>query len=95
MDSYINAAGHVDVDYVCTACGTAESYTYGDLDGDGVIVTGDVVLLRRYIAGGYGVTINPLAADLNGDGVLTSTDVVILRRYIAGGYGIELPQKPA
>ena len=25
VDSYINAAGHVDVDYVCTACGTALS----------------------------------------------------------------------
>ena len=62
----------------------------GDLNLDGSINTTDVVLLRRYIAGGYGVSIHEAAADVNADGVLNTSDVVLLRRYIAGGYGVEL-----
>lgn len=62
----------------------------GDLNNDGLIDTADVVSLRRHIAGGYDVKINPTAADVNGDTVLDTTDVVWLRRYIAGGYGIVL-----
>lgn len=34
-------------------------YLAGDLNGDGVVNTTDVVLLRRYIAGGYGVELMP------------------------------------
>jgi lysophospholipase L1-like esterase len=95
VDSYTEMAAHAYANGLCTACGAAEPYTVGDLNQDGIIDTADVVHLRRYIAGGYGITLDPTAADLNGDGVLTSTDVVILRRYIAGGYGIELPNSAA
>jgi uncharacterized repeat protein (TIGR02543 family) len=65
-------------------------YTPGDLNDDKIINSTDVVLLRRYIAGGYGVSIIEEAGDVNDDGVLNSTDVVLIRRYIAGGYGVEL-----
>ena len=92
VDSYVEALSHSYKNGICSVCGEKNPVFFGDLDEDGVITTTDTVLLRRYIAGGYGVTLNPSAADLNSDGVLTSTDVVILRRYIAGGYGIELPQ---
>ena len=95
VDSYVEALSHSYKNGVCSSCGAKSPVFYGDLDEDGVITTTDIVLLRRYIAGGYGVTLNPSAADLNSDGVLTSTDVVILRRYIAGGYGIELPNSAA
>ena len=30
-----------------------------DVDGNGVINTTDVILMRRYIAGGYGVVLKP------------------------------------
>ena len=70
-------------------------YWPGDLNGDGLVNTTDVVFLRRFIAGGYGVTINEAAADVNDDGLLNTTDVVLIRRYIAGGYGVVLkPSRP-
>ena len=72
----------------------ATASNLGDLNGDGIINTTDVVLLRRYIAGGYNVTLTSMnLADVNADSQLNTTDVVIIRRYIAGGYGITL--KPA
>jgi len=65
-------------------------YTPGDLNGDKRINALDIVLLRRYITGGYGITINEYAADVNDDGKINTTDIVYVRRYIAGGYGIRL-----
>ena len=36
--------------------------TAADLNGDGIINTADVVLIRRYIAGGYGIVLPQHAA---------------------------------
>ena len=93
VDSYIAAKGHSYENGICTVCGEKDPahIAYGDLDDNGVINTTDVVLLRRFIAGGYGVEIPEKAADLNSDGILNTTDVVLLRRYIAGGYDVVLP----
>ena len=38
--------------------------------------------MRRYLAGGYDVTIDQEAADLDCDGIITVTDVVLLRRLL-------------
>lgn len=89
--NYSNPQAHTYASGICTVCGAEQSM--GDLSEDGLITSTDVVLLRRYIAGGYDVTLNPKAGDLNGDGIVTATDVVFLRRYIAGGYGIILPYR--
>ena len=67
----------------------SESDRSGDLNADGYTNTSDVVLLRRYIAGGYDVTVDELEADLNSDGYINTSDVVLLRRGIAGGYDVE------
>ena len=67
-----------------------KTYTIGDVNGDGRINGTDVSMLRRYIAGGYGIQIETQAADINNDGRINGTDVSLLRRYIAGGYGVEL-----
>lgn len=69
---------------------SVSDYIPGDLNNDRKINTTDVILLRRYIAGGYDVSVNEAAADVNGDGKCNTTDVILLRRYIAGGYGVEL-----
>lgn len=66
------------------------SYTPGDVNEDGLINSTDVVYLRRYVAGGYGVTINEAAADVNDDGLINTTDAVYIRRFVAGGYGVKL-----
>ena len=65
-------------------------YDPGDVNGDGKINALDVNLIRRYIVGGYGVSIDVLAADVNGDARVNAKDVNNLRRYIAGGYGVDL-----
>lgn len=72
-------------------------YMVGDINGDKRITPTDVIMLRRFIAGGYELTINENAADFNGDGRANSTDAILMRRYIAGGYGVEpaLPKPQA
>jgi len=69
---------------------TVIDYMPGDLNGDDRVNSADVVLMRRHIVGGYGVSVNEFAADVNEDGRVNSADVVLLRRYIVGGYGVEL-----
>jgi hypothetical protein len=66
--------------------------TVGDTNNDGVVNAKDVTVLRRYLAGGYGVTMDERVGDTNGDGAVNAKDVTILRRYLAGGYGVELAQ---
>ena len=62
----------------------------GDTNGDGIVNAKDVTVLRRYLAGGYGITMDERVGDTSGEGVVNAKDVTILRRYLAGGYGIEL-----
>ena len=56
----------------------------GDANCDGIVDVADVVAMRRYIAGGYGVEIDEIAADLDSDGYITVTDIVLLRRMLVG-----------
>ena len=62
----------------------------GDANGDSFIDVGDVVLVRKFVAGGYNVTVDLSAADVNDDGIVDVKDIIYLRRHIAGGYGVEL-----
>lgn len=65
-------------------------FTPGDVNGDSKVNISDVILTRRYIVGGYDLSIIDLAADVNDDGKIDSRDVILLRRYIQGGYGVTL-----
>ena len=67
---------------------------YGDVDDDGEIGPKDVTMLRRFLAGGWNVSINEEKADVDGDGEVGPKDVTVLRRYLAGGWGIKLPDAP-
>ena len=62
----------------------------GDPNGDGKIDIRDAIVMRRFIAGGYGASLNEEAADVNYDGKIDIKDVIVLRRYITGGYGVKL-----
>ena len=65
----------------------------GDVNGDGVVNSRDVIALERWIAG-WPIEINMDAADVNGDGVVNSRDVMVLDRHFAGWPGYEtLPYK--
>lgn len=66
-------------------------YFPGDVNSDGTVELLDVTVLRRFIAGWTGVTVDQAAADLNGDGEIGLDDAVILRRHLAGWPGYELP----
>ena len=86
LDGDLNS---VSVAYVSGAV-TVSDYTPGDLDGDKVVNSRDVILARRHIVGGYQQEINIPAADVNDDLLVSSADVILMRRFIAGGYGVEL-----
>ncbi len=68
----------------------AKAYIPGDLSGDGLVDTRDIIMLRRDLAGGYDQIINPLAGDVNADGLRDTRDIILIRRYLAGGYDVEL-----
>lgn len=62
----------------------------GDVNEDDERNVGDIILTRRYIAGGYGVSLVEPAADVDENDEINVKDVILLRRFIAGGYGVEL-----
>ena len=64
--------------------------TPADINKDGIVDLKDVVLLRRFLSGGWDVTINESSADVNGDHTIDLKDTVILRRYLSGGWNVEL-----
>ena len=70
-------------------------YFPGDVNSDGAVELLDVTVLRRFIAGWSGVTLDQAAADVSGDGEIGLDDAVILRRHLAGWPGYELPYTPA
>ncbi|MCR5206114.1 MAG: dockerin type I repeat-containing protein [Lachnospiraceae bacterium] len=61
----------------------------GDVNGNGDVNMKDVAILRRYLTGGWNITIDMEAADVDGDGIVSPKDVTVLKRYFAGGWGIE------
>lgn len=68
------------------------NYLPGDVSGDRVIDTLDLILLARYISDGnrtdpdgYNVTIHENAADVNADGSRDTLDLILISRYISDG----------
>ena len=58
--------------------------TYGDANGDGKIDSRDAVLIKKYIAGFTGFTIDLEASDVNADGKVDTRDAVKILKKIAG-----------
>ncbi len=78
---------------VAAKAAETELDTAGDVDGDGSVTPKDVTMLRRYLAGGWGVNVDEEDADVDGDGKVTPKDVTMLRRYLAGGWNVTLSGK--
>lgn len=55
----------------------------GDADEDGYVTLQDVVVIVRWLAGGWNVTINEMNSDVNRDGEINLKDAVLIRRYLA------------
>ena len=68
------------IEYV--AVNAENSYSYGDINGDGDINTKDIVRLMKYIAED-GEGIEAYSTDLNGDDRTDARDLVRLMKYIA------------
>ena len=88
-DAHDNDMEAVDISDVNVKL-TVKDCIPGDISGDGAVDLKDVTTIRRYLAGGYGVSVVDAALDVNGDGAVDLKDVTYLRRALAGGYGIEL-----
>lgn len=75
-----------------TINGTVEiiNRTPGDANNDDEVDLKDVVVIRRWLSGGWNIIIDESNADVNCDAVVDLKDVVILRRYFSGGWGIDL-----
>ncbi len=86
LDGDLNA---IDVTYVSGVVSVMD-YIPGDLDGDKLVNSRDVIFARRHIVGGYEQTINVAAADVDDNLSVNSADVILMRRYITGGYGVVL-----
>ena len=58
-------------------------YKNGDLNGDGKLTVGDLILMNRYIHGTYTFTEKQFkSADLNGDGNADIFDVLVFRKKL-------------
>ena len=57
---------------------------YGDANSDDEVDSKDTVLIKKYLAGYSGLSIDKEAADVNGDSEVDSKDAVRLLRYLAG-----------
>ncbi|MBR6313459.1 MAG: hypothetical protein IKR49_02325 [Clostridia bacterium] len=62
----------------------------GDADEDGEVTLQDVVVITRWLAGGWSVTINEVNSDVNRDSVVDLKDAVLIRRFLAGGWNVVL-----
>lgn len=58
----------------------------GDVTGDGAVDARDIVIIRRYVAGGWDISYSMAMADVTNDGVVNARDVVKIRRSVAGGW---------
>ncbi len=62
----------------------------GDANDDKKVDLKDATVISRYLAGGWGVSINDKNADVNGDSAVDLKDAVLVRRYLAGGWDVTL-----
>lgn len=62
----------------------------GDVDCDGSITLKDAVVLTRWFAGGWDVTIDEENADVNRDGVVNLKDLVTIERYLSDDWNITI-----
>ena len=89
-DSDINL---LPLDYSDTATFTVNpNYILGDVNGDGVVDSGDGLMAQQHILGEITLTYDPpqfQAADMNGDGVIDGADVSMIMRLAVG-----LPMNP-
>lgn len=58
----------------------------GDVDGNGIIGATDVTLIRRYLAGGFNVSVDTSVADTDSNGEINAQDITYIRNIVASGW---------
>ena len=86
----ISGPVHVDVCYSIFAATEPSGIRRGDANKDSSVDLKDVVVMRRFLAGGWPDQADKQNADVTRDGMFDLKDVVVLRRYLAGGSGLTL-----
>ena len=72
-----------------------DTWLPGDMNNDDEVTLLDVIMLQRYLVGGWynqnsSIKIDPKRGDVNADDKLDLRDVMLMRRYLAGGWGVVL-----
>ncbi len=70
----------------CTDATIISNQINGDVNSDTFINLKDIVLLKRYVAEGYDVSINLYSADINKDGAINIIDIMLSERYLDGNF---------
>jgi len=65
----------------------------GDANNDGSVTVKDAVMIRRWLVGGWNVTINEDNADVDGDSCVTVKDVILIRRYLSEDWDVSLNER--
>ena len=86
----ISGPVHVNVCYSIFSATEPSGIRRGDANKDNSVDLKDVVVMRRFLAGGWPDQADKQNADVTRDGMFDLKDVVVLRRYLAGGSGLTL-----
>ena len=62
----------------------------GDADGNGQVTLRDAIVIARYLAGGWNITVDLSSADVDADGDVDLIDVVLIKRFLVGGWNVTL-----
>lgn len=75
-----------------TTTAVIENALPGDLKQSGMVKMMDILKLRKYIVGGYGIVVDENVADVDNNGKVNmiDLDLIPLRKYVVGRYDIEL-----
>ena len=76
-------AGSVDEYIAAYEKNGVTTLVYGDVTADEKVTAGDVLAIRKFVAG-QKITFDTFAADVNTDGKITASDVLLIRKHIAG-----------
>lgn len=90
MYNTVTANYNTAVTFLCRSCAafivppTAESITYGDVNGDDVIDARDIVCLKKAVAQVEGIVFDKLASNVDGVVGINSGDLIVMRDYLMG-----------
>ncbi len=62
----------------------------GDADEDGAVTLQDVAVIRRWLVGGWDVTINETNSEVNREGETDIKAALLIRRFLASGWNVLL-----